>query len=96
MRKVVVLVAGASAATLATRLVGLVWKRATGGDVPSNLVAGQTSRTREIIWVIASGITVALLRLVARRGLARLWRAKTGHYPQPLVESSPGAMPEPV
>ena len=94
--KVGVLVAGAAAASLATRLVGLVWKRATGGEVPPNLVAGQTSRTREIIWVVASGVAVALVRLVARRGLARVWRAKTGHYPRPLVESSPGAMPEPV
>jgi len=94
--KVGVLIVGAVAATLATRLVGVVWKKATGGDVPPNLVAGQTSRSREVIWVVASGIAVALLRLVARRGLARVWRAKTGHYPRPLVESSPGAIPEPA
>jgi fermentation-respiration switch protein FrsA (DUF1100 family) len=94
--KVGVLIAGAAAATLATRLVGVAWKKATGGDVPTNLVAGQTSRTREVIWVVASGVAVALLRLVARRGLARVWRAKTGHYPRPLVESSPGAIPEPA
>ena len=94
--KVVAIIAGAAAAAGATRLVGLAWKKATGSEVPLNLVAGETSRRREIVWVIASGVAVALVRLVARRGLARIWRAKTGHYPRPLVESSPGAVPEPA
>jgi Protein of unknown function (DUF4235) len=94
--KVAAVVAGAAAAAGTTRLVGLAWKKVTGSEVPLNLVAGETSRRREIAWVVASGIAVALVRLVARRGLARVWRAKTGRYPRPLVESSPGAVPEPA
>jgi hypothetical protein len=94
--KALALVAGAAAAAVTTRLVGLVWKKVTGADSPLNLVAGETSRRREIVWVVASGVAVALVRLVARRGLARAWRAKTGRYPSPLVESSPGGLPEPA
>ena len=94
--KAAAIVAGAAAAAAMTRLVGLVWKKVTGSEVPLNLVAGETTRRREIAWVIASGVAIALVRLVARRGLARLWRAKTGHYPRPLVESRPGAVPEPA
>jgi Protein of unknown function (DUF4235) len=83
-------------AAATTRLVGLAWKKTTGGDVPVNVVAGETTRRREIVWVIASGVAIALVRLVALRGLARVWRAKTGRYPRPLVESSPGAVAEPA
>jgi hypothetical protein len=94
--KALALGAGAAAAAGTTRLVGLVWKKVTGAEVPLNLVAGETSRRREIVWVVASGFAVALVRLVARRGLARAWRARTGHYPRPLVEASPGGSPQPA
>jgi hypothetical protein len=92
--KATALAAGTAAALATTRLVGLAWKKVTGSDVPLNMVAGETTRRREIVWVVASGISVAFVRLVARRGLARVWRAETGRYPRPLVESSAGAVPE--
>jgi hypothetical protein len=94
--KATALVAGTTAAVGATRLVGLAWKKVTGAEVPLNLVAGETTRRREIVWVVASGISVAFVRLVARRGVARVWRARTGRYPRALVEPAPGAVPEPA
>ena len=94
--KATALAAGTAAAVATTRLVGLAWKKATGAEVPLNLVAGETTRRREIVWVVASGVSVAFVRLVARRGLARVWRAETGRYPEPLVESAAATVPEPA
>jgi hypothetical protein len=85
--KALAIAAVAGAAAGATKVVSLTWKKVTDTEVPLNVAPGVTSRRREIIWVVASGIAVALVRLVARRGLARLWRAKTGEYPRELVES---------
>jgi len=93
--KVLAIAAVAGAAAGATKLVSLVWRKATDSDVPLNLAPGATSRRREIVWVVASGVAVALVRLVARRGLARIWRAKTGEYPQELLDA-PGGTPAAV
>jgi hypothetical protein len=92
--KAVTLAGGAAAAAATTRLVGLAWRRATNTETPLDRTPGSTTRGREIAWVVASGIAVALVRLVARRAFARLWRAKTGHYPGPLAE--PPTTPSPI
>jgi len=83
------MVGGALAATVATRLIGIVWAKVTNSDNPLERAPGTTTRRREIVWVVVSGVTIAFVRLVARRALARVWRAKTGQYPEPLVASSP-------
>ena len=94
--KALTLAGGAAAAAATTRLVGLVWKKVTDTETPLERVPGTTTRSREIVWVIASGMAVALVRLVSRRAFARLWRAKTGQYPEPLVESSGGVLASPL
>jgi hypothetical protein len=86
--KILAIIGGAAAAAGATRVVGLVWRKITNTDIPLNRVPGATTRGREVIWVIASGLTIAFIRLAARRALARLWRARTGEYPDVLVEAS--------
>jgi hypothetical protein len=85
--KALTLVGGAAIAAVATRLLAMVWRKATDTETPLEREPGATTRSREIVWVISSGITIALVRLVARRAMARAWRATTGHYPQQLTEA---------
>jgi hypothetical protein len=85
------LIGGALAAAAATRLVDLVWRKVTKAKPPAERAPGSTTRRRELTWVIASGVTVALSRFVVRRAMARVWRAQTGHYPEPLLDA-----PQPV
>jgi hypothetical protein len=89
--KVGTLVGGALAAAGATRIVNLVWTKVTKADPPVDRVPGATTRRREVTWVLASGAAVAFARFVVRRGMARVWRARTGRYPEPLLDS-----PQPV
>jgi hypothetical protein len=92
--KALTLAGGAAAAAATDRLVELVWKKVTDTKPPLDRLPGSTTRRREIVWVLASGIALAMVRLVALRLLARVWRATTGRYPKPLVESSQDGKPD--
>jgi hypothetical protein len=81
------LAGGAAAAAVATRVVATVWEKVTESETPLERAPGATTRRREILWVLTSGITIALVRLIAQRALARVWRAKTGEYPEHLAET---------
>ena len=41
------------------------------------------------MWAAASGVAMAVTRLVAQRGAAEAWRARTGSYPAGLESVSP-------
>ena len=41
------------------------------------------------MWAAASGVAMAVTRLVAQRGAAEAWRASTGTYPAGLETVSP-------
>ena len=85
--KGIALAAGTIASALADKIVSLLWKKVTGAEEPIYRVVGWTTRRREIVWIAVSGLAYSLGRLVVLRGCARVWRAKTGRYPAPLVES---------
>jgi hypothetical protein len=90
--KALTLAGGAAIAAIATRLVAMVWRKTTDSETPLEREPGATTRSREIVWVIISGITIALVRLVTRRAMARAWRARTGRYPKQLAEASAPAV----
>jgi hypothetical protein len=87
MWEALTLAGGAVAAAAATRVVAAVWEKVTDTETPLERTPGATTRRREIVWVVTSGITIALVRLVAQRAIARAWRATTGEYPEQLVDT---------
>ena len=78
------------AAGWATRvLLRAGWRRTRGGDPPANPAAPGTAWSEAIIWAAASGVAIAVTRLVAQRGAAEAWKATTGSYPAGLETVSP-------
>ena len=65
------------------------WRRTKGGDPPANPASPSTGWSEAIIWATASGVAIAVTRLVAQRGAAEAWRATTGKYPAGLESVTP-------
>lgn len=75
---------------MATRSVlRTTWRRVRGGDPPTNPAAPGTSWKEALTWAAASGVALAVTRLVAQRGAAEAWKGQTGTYPPGLEEVSP-------
>ncbi len=67
---------------VATRWVLVrVWTAVEGDDPPGNPAAPGTSWPAALTWTLASGIALAVARLVAQRGAAEAWKTATGSYP---------------
>lgn len=78
------------AAGMGTRaLLKAGWRRTRGGDPPSNPASPATRWSEALTWAVASGVAMAVTRLVAQRGAAEAWRATTGVYPEGLEKVSP-------
>jgi len=78
------------AAGAATRaLLKTAWRRTKGGDPPTNPAAPSTRWSEALTWAAASGVAMAVTRLVAQRGAAEAWKAQTGTYPPGLETVSP-------
>jgi hypothetical protein len=82
--KAVAVGAGAASAYATRRLMRAVWKGVKGQDPPSNPASPRTTWREALVWATASGVLMALTRLVAQRGAAAAWKAKTGGYPDAL------------
>lgn len=65
------------------------WRRTRGGDPPTNPAAPGTRWSEAIAWAVASGVAMAVTRLVAQRSAAEAWKASTGDYPPGLETVSP-------
>jgi hypothetical protein len=77
-------VAGVAAAFGTRKLLQSMWHVTTGGDPPANPAAPDTTWREAVSWAVASGVAVAVARLVAQRGAAEAWKAAKGHYPEGL------------
>lgn len=84
--KVVGLVTGLLAAKLGRTTLDKAWARTRGGEPPRNPAAAGTTWGEAVSWAVASGIAVALARLVATRGAASAWQKTAGHLPPGLEE----------
>jgi hypothetical protein len=73
--------AGAAAGSVVRRGVAVLWRGTTNEDPPTNPASHDTRWSSAVGWVMASGVAVAVARLVAQRGAAAAWKAKTGRYP---------------
>ena len=89
MWKVAGSLAGAAAGWATRAALKAGWRRTKGGDPPTNPAAPSTRWSEALIWAAASGVAMAVTRLVAQRGAAEAWKAKTGRYPPGLETVSP-------
>ncbi|HUQ63383.1 MAG TPA: DUF4235 domain-containing protein [Acidimicrobiales bacterium] len=80
---------GAVAGAATRKVLTSSWRKVRGGNPPTNPASHQTKWTEALIWAMASGVAMAVTRLVAQRGAAEAWRAKTGSYPEGLETVSP-------
>jgi len=87
--KVVGSLSGVVAGAATRALLRAGWRRTKGGDPPTNPAAPSTRWSEAITWAVASGVAMAVTRLVAQRGAAEAWKAGTGSYPPGLETVSP-------
>jgi hypothetical protein len=80
---------GAAAGSLTRALLRAVWRKTKGGDPPTNPAAPGTKWSEALIWAVSSGIALAVTRLIAQRGAAEAWKARSGRYPPGLETVSP-------
>ena len=76
------------AGTLTRKLITKTWKGVTGAEPPTNPEHPDVTWGEAITWALASGVAVALARLVATRAAANRWVKSTGSLPPGLDESS--------
>jgi hypothetical protein len=82
-------VAGLGAGLAARKFLEGTWRATRGQDPPANPASSQTTWSEALVWAAASGVAVAVFRLVAQRGAAEAWRAVTGDYPEDLDAVQP-------
>lgn len=74
----------------ATRaLLKACWRKTRGGEPPTNPASPSTKWSEALIWAVASGVAMAVTRLIAQRGAAEAWKATSGSYPPGLETVSP-------
>jgi hypothetical protein len=81
--------AGFAAGLVTRKTLEAVWQATRGQEPPSNPASPQTTWAEAIIWAVASGVSLAVTRLVAQRGAAEAWKAVKGSYPEGLEEVRP-------
>ena len=86
--KVIGAVGGMAATRSARKALNAGWRRAVGGDPPTNPASPSTTWKEALAWAIASGVAVGIARLLVQRGAAATWRKATGSYPPGLEEVS--------
>lgn len=57
------------------------WAKTKGGEPPRNPEVPGTSWPEALSWAVASGIAVAVARLLATKGTASVWTKATGALP---------------
>jgi hypothetical protein len=81
--------AGVAAGWLVRKALERAWRATRGADPPTNPAASDTTWGEALLWAAASGVALAVTRMVAQRGAAEAWRAFTGGYPEDLEAVGP-------
>lgn len=82
--------ASGMASAAATRLVlRAFWRRSKGGNPPTNPASRSTTWGEALVWAASSGVALGVARVVAQRGAAEAWKARTGSYPPDLEAVGP-------
>lgn len=87
--KVVGVGSGLVAAKVGRAALDKGWAKTKGGEPPRNPAARDTTWSEAAQWAVASGVAVAVARLLAARGAASAWEKTTGHLPPGMQEVGP-------
>jgi hypothetical protein len=80
---------GLAAGALTRKILVKAWTRTRGSAPPANPAAPRTTWTEALAWAAASGVTLAISKLLAQRAAAGAWRAAKGAYPPGLEAVTP-------
>jgi hypothetical protein len=72
----------------ARKLLTAAWMKARKTQPPSNPAAPGTSWGEALAWAAASGLAVAIVRLLAQRGAAAGWQKAMGSLPPGLQDAT--------
>lgn len=82
----VIATGGTVVGTILTRkVVGGLWKAATGGDPPEHPDNPDTTWTQALAWAMLTGAVAGAVKLVITRNAATSWRSATGELPPGLT-----------
>lgn len=81
---VVALVSAALAGIAVRNLLESGWEMVKHDEPPQNPAARSVGWSDALAWTVASGVMVAVGRLLAQRGAAAGWKKVKGHYPRGL------------
>jgi hypothetical protein len=88
------MVAAFAAASAAKTALDKLWTVGTGKKPPANPENPETELREAVIWSAATGMAVALARMLAQRRAASYYQRSTGHLPAELragAKKSPAA-----
>lgn len=77
---------GIVAAKLARSVLDKGWAKTRGGEPPRNPAVPGTTWSEALLWAVASGVIVAVARMLATKGVASSWTRATGHLPPGVEE----------
>ena len=84
----VIATGGTVVGTILTRkVVGSVWKAATGGDPPEHPDNPDTTWMQALAWAMLTGAVAGAVKLVITRNAATSWRSATGALPPGVTGS---------
>lgn len=78
------LAAGLVGATVARKTLTSTWRAATGKNPPANPADPDVDLWEAVLWAVASGTVVQVVRMLLSRKAADYYQKSTGHLPPPL------------
>ena len=84
--KVVGIGAGVVATKVARTVLDKGWEKTRGGEPPRNPAVPGVQWSEAITWAVASGVAVAVAKLLATKGVASAWEKSTGALPPGVDE----------
>lgn len=87
--KLLGMASGMASAALTRTVLRAAWRRTRGGDPPTNPASRSTTWMEALVWAASSGVAMGVAKVVAQRGAAEAWKAKTGDYPPGLETVGP-------
>jgi NhaP-type Na+/H+ or K+/H+ antiporter len=86
--KIIALVSSLAGATIARKVLTLVWTKATGKEPPANPEHPDVTWAEAMAWAGVSGIVVAMAKLVAQRQAAATWHRASGELPPGMEKTA--------
>lgn len=84
--KVIGIGSGLVATKVARTILDKGWEKTRGGEPPRNPAVPGTTWSEAVAWAVASGVAVAVAKLLATKGVASYWEKSTGSLPPGVAE----------